>query len=260
MKNFFKIFFLLIFSTFCFGVTIQLRKGGTVKGEIVSKGRKEIVIKTESGEKTIKWNQVKGRCIKEIYPELYERLKAEAIKRKKNKEEESSAGKDYLSDKPDFSKIGIKVTKTEKSGSFEKQNEDRGIKTYCKLNQGILEIKLDWLKKNKNYKLKTVFTHYLKADNMSDEPDYKPKPSDVKTEKIENISNKTNVEIKYLTSPYREYKKQIRAGISTGGGSKRKFYYGYHSGGWDISVWLDDKLVYKEKKDKKPECFIIREL
>ena len=255
MKTILIIFIFMLVASSCFAVTIQLRKGGTVKGDIVSKGREEFVLKTAEGEKTIKWKYVKSRCIKEIYPELYEKLKAEAIERKKKKEEEET-GK--TAQKPDFAKIGIGIKKTEKSGSFEKESESDYFKVYSKLNQGILKIKLDWLKKDETYKLKTVFTHYLNGKNYVEDGNTKIKPSDIKTEKTETISNKTRFETKYFTSPYREFKKNIKPGISVKG--KRKIYYGFQSGGWDISVYLDGKLIYKEEKGKEPEYFIVRKL
>jgi len=261
MKTKLIIFILMLVASSCFAVTIQLRKGGIVKGDIVSKGREEVVLKTADGEKTIKWRQVKSSCIKEVYPELYEKLKAEAIERKKKKkEEETDTGKESAKENPDFSKIGIGITKTEKTGSFEKESDTDYYKVYSKLNQGILEIKLDWLKKDKTYKLKTVFTHYLQANNAYENNSFESKPSDVNAERIETISNKTRFENKYFTSPYREFKKQIKAGWKTVSGGKKETYYGYKSDGWDISVYLNGKLIYKEEKGKKPEYFIVRKL
>ncbi len=258
MKTKSIIFIALLFANLSFGVTIQLRKGGTVEGEIVGKGREDFVLKTEKGEKTFKWRQVKSSCIKKVFPELYQKLKAEAIERKKKKSKDKFDYKKETADSPDFARIGIEVLKTEKSGSFEKESDEKYMKTYSKLNQGVLNVKLNWLKKEKNYKLKTVFTHYLKTKNLGETDSSKIKPSDMKTEKIEQITNKTGFETQYLTSPYYEYKKNIKPGISTKG--KRKIYYGFQSGGWDISVYLNDKLIYKEEKGKDPDYFIVNKL
>ncbi len=85
MKIIFKGFVVIFFTCSCFGVTIQLRKGGTVDGDIVSKNHEAFVIKTSEGKKTFKWKQVKSRCIKEVNPELYDRLKAKGIERRKKK-------------------------------------------------------------------------------------------------------------------------------------------------------------------------------
>jgi hypothetical protein len=63
-----------------------------------------------------------------------------------------------------------------------------------------------------------------------------------------------------LTSPYREFKKQIKAGWKTVKGAKKKTYYGYKTDGWDIAIYLNDQLIYKEKKGKEPEYFIVNKL
>jgi len=51
MKIKLTIFLTLLFVNLSFGVIIQLRKGGSVEGEIIGKGREEFVLKTDEGEK-----------------------------------------------------------------------------------------------------------------------------------------------------------------------------------------------------------------
>ena len=264
MKFILKIFIVSLIVYSCFGVTIQLRKGGSVEGKIVSKGSEEFVLKTAEGEKTFKWRQVKSSCIKEVYPELYEKLKAEAIERKKKKEEEKKdSGKNSNIEEADFSKICIKITKTEKNGNFKKENTNKKkhIINFSKTNQGILEIKFQWLDKNQTYKLKTVFTHHLKYRKKFENSYNKSRPSDKDMGKIETIKNVSSFEKKYLSSPYHEYKIKARSGYHwSGHGGKKKSTFGSKSDGWDIVIYLNDKLIYKEKKGKKPEYFIVNKL
>jgi len=217
-------------------------------------------------KKTFKWRQVKSSCIKKVYPELYEKLKAEAIERKKKKNEEKmKSGKDGDTEEPDFSKISIGITKTEKTGTFKKESTTKAKKEYSKINQGILRIKLDWLKKNKTYNLKTVFTHHLKYRERRKNSYIETRPSDKDKEIIEIIKNVTSFEKNYLSMPYNEFKVQMKSGwVSVndnhGGRNLKKYTYGSKSDGWDISIYLNDKLIYKEEKGKEPQYFIVNKL
>ncbi len=263
MKTKLIIFITLIFVNSCFAITIQLRKGGTASGEIVSKDEETLVLNTSDGEETFKWKQLKSKCIKEKFPEIYEKLKAAAIERRKKKDEEKNSGKNGKTEAPDFSKICIGITTTEKSGTFKKENSDKKMKVnkFSKIIQGILKINFRWLDKNKTYMLKTIFTHHLKHRKKFEKSYNETRPSDKDLEKIEMIKNVTSFEKKYLSSPYHGYKIKARKGYHwPGEGGKKKSIFGYESDGWDIAVFLDDKLIYKEEKGKEPKYFIVNKL
>ena len=104
-----------------FGTTVYLRKGDTVEGEIISKNDEKFVIKTADGEKTLKWRQLQNKSIKEIYPELYEALKAKALEIKNKKEVEKS--KENNKKEKDFSHLWLKVETTESTETSETPSE-----------------------------------------------------------------------------------------------------------------------------------------
>ncbi len=163
----------------------------------------------------------------------------------------------------DLSKICIGITKIEESGAFtyEKEKSDAGVKVYSKIKNGLLKIKLEWLEKNKTYQLKIIYTHHLKQNAAFEKKSRTAKPSDKDREIKEKITNVSSFEKEHLTSSYNGYKKQCKHGYRfENKGSKQKVYYGFESDGWDIAIYLNDKLIYKEEKGKEPEYFIVKKL
>lgn len=247
MKKLTIFFILFLFVNFCFATTVYLRKGGTVKGEVISKDDEKFVLKTEDGEeKTIKWRRVKNKTIKEIYPELYESLKEKALAKKKGE----SAKKE--NDKLDFSRINLKVETNESAGSYKKHNiKNKIYKISKKECIGKINVKIGNLDSDKKYTLKIVYSHYLQIKKTLD-IDIKKTPDDKNIVNEEILSGKNNYEIEIKTSPYYYYKVKPRAGyrVKKKGGSKMEF--GDRGAGWDISIWLDNTLIYEEKKGKNP--------
>ena len=164
---------MFVFTATCFSTIVHLRKGGAITGEVVSKDDEKLVIKTAEGEKTLKWREVKNKSIKEIYPELYETLKAQAIERKSKKEEKKNK-----ENKNDFSRVRLKVETNESVGAYKKVNFDfdldkfsskkkrmyKAVKFYKKDGYGKINIKISGLDQKKKYTLKTVYSHYIKVD------------------------------------------------------------------------------------------------
>ena len=243
-----------------FGTTVYLKKGGTVEGEVISKDDEKFVIKTAEEEKTLKWRQLKNKSIEEINPVLYETLKKQAIERQKNKKE---VGKSQKINKKeiDFSRIHLGVETTEKRGTFKKVDngidelrgkEKRKLKhqTLTKRDcNGKIVIKISGLEPNEKYTLKTVYSHYIISYG-----DKNPK-QDVTQNNISNVSSlygKRNYEIIINTSKYSQYKNKIKSGhgYHFTSGNRKMHEYGKKAKGWDVSIWLNDVLIYEHKKGK----------
>ena len=257
----------------CAGVTIYLRKGGTVSGELVAKDDTKLVLKTADGETTFPWKKLKNSSIKELHPELYERLKAEAIERKKKKEDEMKAeglvkvGKQWVpkeeADEQVFSRIQLGVRTTEKAGSFKKQRTTDIGKLHSQECHGLLVISFVGLDAKKSYTLKTTFSHHVKSEgDRSKRGNLKAHMmTDDNAERECKIENKRHFRIEYNTSPYYRYKETMKGGwkiITDSGRKKKRRTWGYDSDGWDISIWLDGKLVYEQKRGEKPTWHLVQ--
>ena len=116
---------------------------------------------------------------------------------------------------------------------------------------GKINVKIGNLDSDKKYTLKIVYSHYLQIKKTLD-IDIKKTPDDKNIVNEEILSGKNNYEIEIKTSPYYYYKVKPRAGyrVKKKGGSKMEF--GDRGAGWDISIWLDNTLIYEEKKGKNP--------
>ena len=252
MKKIAAVLLVILLVSFCFGTTVYLRKGGTIEGEVISKDDEKFIIKTEEGEKTIKWRSVKNKSIEEIYPELYEALKAQAIERKKKKEEANGIKKNIKKKEIDFSSISLDVETSESGGTFKKKGFDKSLKVYQKEKHGIISISLSGLNPKKDYTVKTVYSYYLKPDNK-DNMSLEKTPGWKNIVKEEKIFGKSKYAIEIITSPYYSYKISAKSGYfikKSRGRYLTKVKYGHKADGWDVSVWLNGTLVYEKKKGK----------
>ncbi|RLD10515.1 MAG: hypothetical protein DRI44_05890 [Chlamydiae bacterium] len=250
MKKFTIALLMILSINFCLGTIVYLRKGGTIEGEVISKDDEKFVIKTAKGEETIKWRLVKNKSIKEIYPELYEALKAQALERKKKKEKTIKAKKNIEKKSDDLSKINLKIKTTEKLGNYKKMDHNHSIRKYQKKSYGIISILLSKLNPKKSYTVKTVYSHYLKPVNKSDMP-LEKSTGENNIVKEEEISGRSNYEIEYQSLPYYIFKVKAKTGYyvkKVRGKYLTKIEFGYKTAGWDISIWLNGTLAYEKKK------------
>jgi len=262
MRRFAIMLITILFVNICFPTTVYLRKGGTIKGEVISKDDEKFVIKTADGEKTIKWRSVKNQSIKEIYPELYDALKAKALEKKKKKSDEN-AKKVKNAEKTDWSRVYIHVETNEKSGKYEKidLNFDydkmpswkrrlyKKITLYRKEDHGKINIKINRLDPKKKYELKIVYSHYLDFDGDVSSG-IKPTLNEKNIVRKERLSGKSNYEIEVVSSPYFGYKEKLKGGMRFNETGKKTMEYGDEAKGWDVSIWLNDELIYEHKKGK----------
>jgi len=261
MKKIAITLFVILLVSICFSTTVHLRKGGTIEGEVISKDDEKLVIKTAEGEKTLKWRQLTNKSIKEIHPELYEELKAKALERKKEKEKlEKPIKEKEIPNQPIF--LSVKSRKTR--GRFEKMDKKKMfedskarkkrdwnmVKFYKKEQQVEIKIKINGLDSKKEYVLKTVYSHHLK-DFGNGGMFFSKTDSPKNVEKINRLKGEKNYEIKISTSLYYQYKEKITdSDYHFRKGEGRQKEYGAKSKGLDISVWLDDKLIYEKKAGK----------
>jgi len=241
--------FVILSVNFCLGTTVYLRKGGTIEGEVISKDDEKFVLKTAEGEKTIKWRSVKNKSIKEIYPELYEALKAQAIERKKKKEE-TNKGKNNIEKKErNFSKIRLNVKITEKGGTFKKQDSNRSSKMYQKESYGIISISLSGLDPKKKYTIKTVYSHYFKKIAKKQGIPFK---NELNIVKEKEITGKERCEFDIESAKYLAFRQKLKQGWTFSDGGGKRQTWGSKPTGWDVSVSLNGTLVYEKKKGKDP--------
>lgn len=249
-----------------YGVTIKLRNGTKVSGEVVEKDDEKLVLKTADGEKTYSWRQLSSNSIKAVHPQLYAELKQKAEERMKEKEKEMEAkglvkvGKKWVTPaeaaKLKYGKIGLKINTTETGGGFKKADSDSISKTYIQERRGVLKITLDGLDPKQKYTLKTKYTHFLKLtgdvplsmrDDVSDENE---------KEEEETIQGKRTYSVTYETNPYRRYKETLKSGIRYSSGGKSEIV-GYKSDGWKISIMLNDAEIFTQAQDGNREYKIV---
>jgi hypothetical protein len=245
-----------------YGVTIKLRDGKKVSGEVVEKDDEKLVLKTAGGEKTYSWRQLSSSSIKAVHPELYAELKQKAEQRKKEKEDDMrakgmvKAGKKWVTaeeaTKLKFRKIGLKVDTTETGGGFKKAGSDSLRKMYVQERHGVITITLDGLDPKQKYTLKTKYTHYLKLTGDIPIGMREENREENEDEEEETIQGKRMYSVTYETEPYRRYKEKLKSGIrySSGGNSE---IVGYKSDGWKISILLNDTEIFTQVQDGNRE-------
>ncbi len=248
MKKTAIIIFLVAFVGICFGTTVHLRKGGTVEGEVISKDDEKFVIKTADGEKTLKWRQLKNKSIEEIYPELYEALKAKAIE-KKNKKKEKDATQENSEKEINFSRIRLNVATTEKGGTFKKQDSNKSSKMYQKEGYGIISISLSGLDPKKKYTVKTVYSHYFKKIDKKQGVPFK---NELNIVKEKELTGEERCEFDIESAKYLAFRQKLKQGWTFSDGGGKRQTWGSKPTGWDVSVSLNGTLVYEKKKGEDP--------
>jgi len=259
MKKFNIFLFFLLLVSFSLATTVYLRKGGSLEGEVISKDNEKFILKTVDGEeKTIEWRSVKNKTIKEIHPELYKELKAKALARKKEKKKIQKKKVEKVVP------IKLYVTTLKGKGRFEEikkktKKEKRNWKHTDFFKKELtrkIKINISGLNPNTNYVLKAVYTQYFENYHKKGGRFFKETPPERDVCKTFNLSGTNFYNIKIITAPYFQYKDETtdpKYRFSGGGGSKRE--YGAKSDGFDISIWLNNTLIYEKKKGKIEKYF-----
>ena len=264
MKTAFLCLAALLIAFNALAVTIHLRNGESVTGDIVEKNDQTVTIRTDDGNHTYHWPQLYNRSIKDVHPDLYNRLKQEAIERRKEKEAQMRAkgmvkhegewiAREELIRKK-LRHVSLKVRSTESGGSFDKVSSTDSTKRYVQDCNGILEIELSGLDPDADHTVTTVYTHFLRYEG-----DYKGKDNptiDKNITKEETVSGQRSFTTKYITSTYQRHKTRLKPGWHYEGGGKGQMW-GVTSDSWDIKIYLDGALIYEEHPGKSPTYHIV---
>lgn len=256
-----------------FGVTVQLRNGATVAGSIVSTNDDTLVLSTATGERTFPWRELSNQSIQQIHPDLYARLKQQAIERAKAREQEmADKGLVKVGDKwvpkeeamrLKYRHVRLRVARTERTGPAKEESSTESSRTYIQDCHGVLTLEFEGLDSKTEYHVKTEFKHYTKLEDEADRRRVAPPSATVRpATREETIKGQSHHRVDYESDPYQKYKVKMKADwvMLTDGGRRKRLSGGYESDGWDIKVWLDGNLVYEERKGDTPEFHIIEKL
>jgi len=239
-------------------ITVRLRDGTPLVGEVVAKDDTNLVLKTVTGTQTIAWRNVSPDTLKALHPDLYARLKAQAEQRARDKAEQERQREDELRAqgmvKVDgkwlpkaeatvklLRRVSIKVSTRETSKVTSSRTDfnttysrQKGTSLKC---QGEITVELTGLDPKATHELAIKAVHYRRGVNA----DYsEPRPL-VKTEPLTGNSEYTVV----ATTP--EYDRTRTVYVSSYSGASRT-ETGYETEGYDISISLDGTLIYEQKK------------
>jgi hypothetical protein len=248
----------------CSGVLVILCDGTRIQGDVISKDKTKIVLKTKAGEKRVEWSKMKLSCFKILNPELYEELIQKRDARLSKKDDEMrakglvKAGTKWVkkeeAEKLKYKWTRMKVTINEKKPSFKthyKSNSSdyRGMSRECYL-QAIVEF--EGLTKTNEYVLEVKIQNYLKYRGSGSRSSSSDNVEGQKIEKTLTISGKAKYTGVFKTKEYQQSKYSYKSfnGRDTD-------ISGYESDGHDLEVYLDGKLVYEDKKGSSPEYHII---
>ena len=81
----------LVMALSCSGVTVVMRDGSKMSGEVLSKDNTKIVLKTENGEQAIEWRRMTIDCFRQLHPDLYNELVRKREERIRKAEEAKRA-------------------------------------------------------------------------------------------------------------------------------------------------------------------------
>ena len=158
----------------CSGVLVILRDGTRIKGDLISKDNTKIVLKTEAGEKSVEWRNMKISCFKLLNPELYEELKRKRDERIRKKDDAMRAkglvkvGTKWIkkeeAEKLKYKWVRMKVTVNEKKPSFKTVyrstgSDYRSMSRECYL---LVTVEFEGLARTNNYELEVKCQNYLR--------------------------------------------------------------------------------------------------
>lgn len=250
-------------------VTITLRNGQKVSGDILRMDDTNLVLKTVTGPKTFSWRQLSNDSIKQTNPNLYHRLLEQAHERLHQQTQTihaatatiSNLHHDATSPSPnaDLANIRLSISTATRVGERvpttpERKKALRGAgwsrehANYC---HGELTVRLEGLNPALIYSVRVKTTLYLQMITSGTIDGANVQRSDHKVEGtgVQAVTNASTARLEFLTHPYIE---RTRSG---GGGSARtKGRVKY----WDISIWINDILVYETKDDKPPVFYHVK--
>ncbi len=250
-------------------VTLTLRNGQKITGEIVRMDDTNVVVQTAAGQKTYAWRLLSNESIKQANPELYERLLARARERQQEQIQTQTqtlahAGADAGQPAPGAPAEGVRgvppgirlgvdtatrLGDSERADSARKRElrkegwDDETRKTY----RGEVRIRIDGVQTPCIYRVRATATLHLKQTMDGTDTKRRTTPVTVKGSSTHGVTNLASAVLVLETAPY--YERILTSRSTTGSGKvtiKQRVDY------WDISIWINDELVYEAKDDQPP--------
>ncbi|MCX7846565.1 MAG: hypothetical protein N2595_00815 [bacterium] len=241
---------------------VYLRTGQSITGTPVSLNDQHVVLKTTDALVTQQWRACTPSTIKSLHPTLYDRLVKQAEERKKQSEAELRAkgfvnlhGKWLPKEQALellYGRIRLLVSTTEAAQPYTQSHKIRIfselMKSYDRAVRGVLTLRFDDLDPSRQYRVKVLYTHYLRDPHGSDKL-LAGRP----VIKHALLHGKYTAELRYETPPYVQTKTTYHGLLDSYSDSS-----GPRASGWDIAIWIDDVLVYEAVHGKPPVYHYVR--
>lgn len=248
-------------------VTITLRTGQALTGEVTSITDEQVTVKTPGGTQTLAWRHLSNDSIKELNPDLYERLLAAARDRARQFEEEQTAkgliklgGKWLTSNQANriiYRFVRLRVITTEKGPSWDTvwRSNVSAVREAERECWGIIDVTLEGAATTNSHTLRVEGSHYLSYDSSAMSTSTRNLRSVTNSfDKEFQLSGQATYELQVETPKYTQRRYSYSANVYSG---RRRYTWGYESEGFDVNVWLDGRLVYQMTKGKTPEYHLV---
>jgi len=244
-------------ATTVLALTVTLRTGATVAGDIVRMDDTNLVLKTAAGEAIFAWRELSNESIKQANPELYNRLLAQAKQRQRAAaaDRPTAATDERTTLEGELARMRRRVMKRESRGRYENVRTSDTSTIAERKCWGVVCISIDGLDRTKIYKMQTRYKPYLAiaAKDSTITPPRLPERTEQTT-----LAKKTTFTAEYDTDVYKELKETLRSGIRyTSGG--RVSSLGLDIVGWDIQITINDVPVYEEKNGCAPQYHFVHD-
>jgi len=242
----------------CSAVTLTYRDGQTAVCDVLAKDDTNLIVRTAKGVQTNSWRQLAPASVKAVHPELFARLKQQALDRQKQQADEMQAkgmilvGGTWVDKKAyeekALARVRMSVLTTESVGKFEHTGGGSSIdKRFRREDWGVLKIKLDSLDPARAHALRVKYICYVDMPGETEEL-----VLNKDTEKKETIDKQHGAAFEFRTEPYMEYKEVLKGSWHYAGGGKSQRTNAQIKG-WDIKIWLDEKLIFERTRDGKEQ-------
>jgi hypothetical protein len=237
-----------------FAATAVLRNNAVVRGEILAKTDDHAVIQQADGVVTCAWRHMKTSSFKRLHPDLYHKLVTQAMQRAEAKEAQMRAqglvkhkGKWIDKGKAEelhLAAILLKVRTREDGTNFKFSEHSGHTRYYTRSCWSEVEVELEGLNPEKTYTLKTTYTPYVRRYK-----DTKSERAMTPVTRVETIGATQQFEVAYTTEELQQTRYKLDSGWNAVGARDRGVT-GMEPCGMDVSVWLNDALVYEKQEGK----------
>lgn len=267
--------FLLYICAMChfsgYSVTLELRDGSTVEGEIIRRDNVTLTLKTSDGERVLKWRRLTNKSIQDAVPELFNELKQKALERRQAKKEETERkmkekgmvkvnGTWMTPEDAKYKKyrfISMRVTPSEKAPHFETYEENKyGKRLQSRFCNGVINIDISGMDSHKKYDLKIKSTQHLEYfGNVKYRMEFdihdESKTNTITQSRV--LTGKNRYQLSFDMPKYEQ-----RVDKSTYRDSDLK--YGIESKGFDVTIWIDGDKVYEIEKNGGANYYFVGKL